>query len=265
MFGHVEEGQIYIFYGKMGSGKTTNAVREILRFYKRGSPVWVNFPIEKLPPRKGGFSPIWREDDPAGILSMRHGLYVIDEAYMTLNSREWQALPKAVFTAFTHVRKLDMTVIIIAQSWMRIDKSIREVASIARQFQGGKLFGRMYDFVEYEVDELGDIIKHEPTEYESAHRGLTLVGKKVYEAFDTDYLFSDHPPLKRWISAVREGDGGERSSPPPSVATRPALADSPQSGGSRSWRERHLPTFSKLWAQARGGVSRSTHDDPTRA
>jgi len=204
MFGNLPPQQIAIFYGKMGSGKTTNAMREALRYHAQGSPVWVNFPIVKLPKwkRRDEEPDIWFEDDPAGILSMRHGLFVIDEAYMTLNSREWANLPKSVFTAFTHVRKLNMTVIVIAQSWMRIDKSIREVASTAREFRGSSLFGRAYAFTDYEVDELGDIVKGEPVEYAGAHRGFSIVRKRVYEAFDTDYLFEREPPKKHWTSAV---------------------------------------------------------------
>lgn len=201
MFGTIEEQCIHIFYGKMGSGKTTNAMKQVLRFYQRGSPVWVNFPIVKVPKTKHE-TDIWYEADPAGILSMRHGLFVIDEAYMTLNSREWAALPKAVFTAFTHVRKLDMTIIVIAQSWMRIDKSIREVASYARMFTGGTMFGRVYPYVDYAIDEMGDIIKTEAVEYNTARRGTSLVRKRVYEAFDTDYLFENKPPAKHWPSAI---------------------------------------------------------------
>jgi len=202
MFGSLEEGRIYIFYGKMGAGKTANAVKHVIDFYLRGSPVWVNFPIEKLPKAKHDGSPIWFEDDPAGILSMRDGLFVIDEAYLHLNSREWQNLPKSVFTAFTHVRKLHMTIIIIAQSWMRIDKSIREVASVAREFRGGSFFGRFYTFNDYEVDEMGDIIKSPPIEYVTARKDFSIIRKKHYEAYDTDHLFEQTPPLKHWQSAL---------------------------------------------------------------
>jgi len=204
MFGHLRDQAIYIFYGKMGSGKTTNAVSQVLEFHQKGRPVWVNFPMEQVPPSKDGApAPIFYEDDPAGILSMRDGLFVIDEAYMTLNAREWANLPKHVFTAFTHTRKLHMTIIVIAQSWMRIDKSIREVASYARHFHGGSLFGTAYPYHEYEIDELGEIIKAEEVEYNAASRGLRLVSNKVYNAFNTDYLFETlKDQHKTWPSAI---------------------------------------------------------------
>jgi len=203
MFGDISRGRIYIFYGKMGSGKTTNALREVVRFYMEGRPVWVNFPIAKLPTRKKGADVgVWFEDDPEGILSMRHGLFVIDEAYMTLNSREWASLSKKVFTAFTHVRKLNMTVIVIAQSWMRIDKSIREVSSVARQFHGGSFMGKLYNYTEYAIDEMGEIIKGEEVEYATAHKGFSFIRSRVYESFDTNHLFDTMQEQKRWPSAI---------------------------------------------------------------
>lgn len=226
MLGDIQEGCLTIFYGKMGSGKTTNAMKEVLRFWRRGSPVWVNFPITELPKAKGSELDIWREDDPAGIVSMRHGLFVLDEAYMTLNSREWAALPKPVFTAFTHLRKLDMTCIVIAQSWMRIDKSIRELASYAREFRGSALFGYWYDYTEYEVDELGDIVKQEPREYAAARRSFSIVMPQVYRAFDTDYLFTKEGPPKRWESAIIKRPAKPVAAPP-SPRMRPAIESAP--------------------------------------
>jgi len=207
MFGKIHEGTITIFYGKMGSGKTTNAMAQVLDFHRRGLPVWVNFPIVRLPV-SSSTAPIWYEEDPEGILSMRGGLYVIDEAYLKLNSRKWATLPEAVFLAFTHCRKLDMTIIVIAQSWMRIDKSIREISSLAREFRGSKFFGRMYDYVEYEIDEMGEIIKQEPVEFRAAKPGFSLIRKSVYDAFDTDYLFSKAPVEKLWKTALK-APGGE--------------------------------------------------------
>lgn len=229
LFGKVQQGKITIFYGKMGSGKTTNAMAQVLDFHRRGLPVWVNFPVIGTPTVRSVAAPISREDDPAGILHMRGGLYVIDEAYLTLNSREWASLPKEVFTAFTHVRKLDMTVVIIAQSWMRIDKSIREVSSIAREFRGSSFFGRAYRYAEYEIDEMGEIIKGEPVEYRAAMPGFSVIGRKVYDAFDTDYLFAKKAPgTKTWPSAIIENGaagGGATVQPAP-------LRNAPQEPGS---------------------------------
>jgi len=109
MLGTIYPEIIYIFFGKMGSGKTTNAVKQILDFRSKGKTVWVNFPIKELPvwkSKKVEEPKVYYEDDPEGILCMRDGLYVIDEAYLYLNSRDWQNLSKKVFTAFTHVRKI---------------------------------------------------------------------------------------------------------------------------------------------------------------
>lgn len=215
MFGAVNQGGISIFYGKMGSGKTTNAVAQILDFHKRGLPVWCNFHVD-VP---DGDAPIHYETDPEGILSMRGGLFVLDEAYLMLNSREWASLPKNVFVAFTHVRKLDMTVIVIAQSWMRIDKSIREVSSFAREFRGSSLLGRLYNFVEYEINEMGEIIKGLPVEYEAASKGLSIIRKRVYESFDTDEMFGGAPVPRTWTSANKSVRAGEARADAAAVTT----------------------------------------------
>jgi len=220
MFGKILTGCIYIFYGKMGSGKTSNAMKHVLDFHRKNKTVWINFPINHV----DGSAPIYLEEDPAGILCMRDGLFVIDEAYMTLNSREWQNLPKAVFTAFTHVRKLHMSVIVIAQSWMRIDKSIREVATYAREFKGSSLFGKLYQYNEYEINEVGEIIKTPALEYETATKGMTIMKRNVYDSFDTDYLFSEVAPLKHWSSAVRPAE------PPPDAERRGASVNAFQEG-----------------------------------
>jgi hypothetical protein len=248
-FGAINEGQIYIFYGKMGSGKTTNATREILRFWRRGDPVWVNFPIDKLPERKDTFdSPIYFEPDPAGILSMRDGLYVIDEAYLKLNSRNWKNLSEEIFTAFTHIRKLGMTCIIIAQSYKRIDVSIREVSSIARQFKGASYLGRVYPYIEYEIDEMGDIIKGEPVEFRAAHQGFSFVRKETYAAFDTDHLFDDNPPKKTWVSAIGYKSGAASSPPvrPPQTHQITTMRDDSRRAGSPPTRVVVSITHSKI-------------------
>lgn len=250
MFGTIEEGLTYIFYGKKGSGKTTAAVSEILRFHKNGNPVWVNFPIVQTPSTKGGLTlpaPILREDDPAGLLSMgitklessgeytsmapfgdplgpAGGLFVIDEAYQTLNSRKWADLNPETFLGFTHGRKLHMTVIIIAQSYMRIDKSIREVCDKAREHHGIGLFGFLGGYTEYDVDELGDIIKAQPSEYVDHRTGKRWINKKAYKAFDTDHLFGHRFKPRTWKSAIV---------PPPAWPASPSPKVAPRDG--QSW------------------------------
>jgi len=205
MFGRIQEGQVHIFNGKMGAGKTTNGARELLDFHKRKMPVWVNFPVRSYPEiGKKKHAPIWFEDDLSGILAMEGGLYVIDEAYLSLNSRKWKDLPDKVFTAFRHVRKLHMTVIVLSQSWGDIDISVKRIASSVRMFEGGKWFGTVYPYTEYAIDENGEIIKSEPVEYISAVKGFRLIGRKTYNIFDTDFLFDSLREKRTWKSAVIE-------------------------------------------------------------
>jgi len=204
MFGGIIEGKSYIFFGKKGTGKTTMAVRIIRDFHKRELPVWLNFDINEGELTALSDSPIYREDDPSGVLSMRGGLFVLDEAYLKLNSREWQGLSQNVFLAWTMARKLEMTIIVIAQSWMRIDKSIREVSDIAREMRGSSFFGHKFDYVDYEINEMGEIIKNEPAQYEDSRAGFSIIRKQDFEAFDTLALFGVKPPHKEWKTAVRK-------------------------------------------------------------
>lgn len=204
MLGSIIEGKSYIFYGKKGTGKTTMAVRVIRDFHERGLPVWLNFDINEGRLTACSDAPIYREDDPAGVLSMRGGLFVLDEAYLKLNSREWAKLGQEVFLAWTMARKLEMTIIVIAQSWMRIDKSIREVSDIAREMRGSSLFGYKFDYVDYEINEIGEIVKEEPKEYEDNRKGFAFIRRFDFGAFDTHALFGVKPPPKVWKSAIRK-------------------------------------------------------------
>lgn len=220
MFGHVEEERVHIFDGKMGAGKTANAVHEIIKFWKQDRPVWVNFPIEKLPERKTEVNGIYYESDPRGLLSMGEmknftsikgfeqagGLFVLDEAYMVLNARKWKDFDDETMLAFTHVRKLHMTVIVIAQSFEMIELNIRRLCSTCRKYQGSSIFGHKYDFQEYEVNEAGEIIKQEERIFETARTGFNWIGKTEYNAYDTDHLFRAMFRPKTWKSAL-VGDG----------------------------------------------------------
>lgn len=220
MFGALIEGKSYIFYGKKGTGKTTMAVRIIRDFHKRNLPVWLNFDINEGKLTEESNAPIYREDDPAGVLAMRGGLFVLDEAYLKLNAREWAKLSQDVFLAWTMARKLEMTIIVIAQSWMRIDKSIREVSDIAREMRGASFFGHKFDYIDYEINEMGEIIKADPKEYEDNRKGSALVWKKDFEAFDTHALFGVVPPKREWKSAIKKKATGS----PLNVTIRPPTA-----------------------------------------
>lgn len=216
LMGAVAFEKAYIFYGKKGSGKTSNATAQILHFVRLGLPVWVNFPIVKLPVWTEKYNPIiYRFDDPSDLLDMRGGLMVLDEAYLKVNSRKWADLPPTVFEAFTHARKLKdkdhwyseneqvgMTTILIAQSWKRIDLSLREVTDFAREYDGRRLLGLTWSFTEYEVNEVGDIIKSLPSEYEDSRTMLALLPSGTQDAFDTDHLFTGIGKKGTWKSAI---------------------------------------------------------------
>jgi len=201
MFGEIALNKITFFAGKMGAGKTSNSVAALMDFHRRGLPTWSNFPIA-LEPRTKKPAPMYFEEDPRNLYAMRGGLYIIDEASLVKNNRDFANFTKADLLAFTSVRKLHMTVLVIAQSFEMTDLNIRRVGSFARIFKGGHLGGRVYPFTEYEIDEQGQIIKGEPVEYITARKSVKMFSKEVYKTYDTDYLFGGDPPPMEWASAI---------------------------------------------------------------
>jgi len=192
---------VTIFFGKMGSGKTTAATRELIKAARAGETVWVNYPIKEFAGRKGD---VLFCANPDELLYMKNGLFIIDEAYLYLNSRKWSDLKAETFLAFTHCRKRHMRVIIIAQSWKRIDLSIRELATTARCFSGKGIFGLTLKYDEYEIDESGEIIKN-ILEYTNATPGNYLRKKETFKTFDTDFIFEDpggETKAPKWASAI---------------------------------------------------------------
>jgi len=201
MFGKIVREKITFLDGKMGAGKSANAVACLHEFHRDGMTVWVNFPIVKEPTTKRP-ADIWYEEDPRNLYAMRDGLFIIDEASLVKNNRDFANFSKADLLAFTSVRKLHMTVLVIAQSFDMTDLNIRRVGSFVRQFEGQRFGGKIYPYTEYEIDRRGEIIKAPPVEYESAKRSFSIVKKEVYETYDTDYLFGGPPPNMRWSSAI---------------------------------------------------------------
>jgi len=201
MFGKIVREKITFLDGKMGAGKSANAVACLHEFHREGLPAWVNFPILKEPKTKKE-APIWFEEDPRNLYAMRGGLFIIDEASLVKNNRDFANFSKADLLAFTSVRKLHMTVLVIAQSFDMTDLNIRRVGSFVRQFEGQRFGGKIYPYTEYEIDRRGEIVKAPPIEYESAKRRFSIVKKEIYDTYDTDYLFGGPPPNMKWQNAI---------------------------------------------------------------
>lgn len=196
----MREFKTVIFFGKMGAWKTTAAANEILEANKRGMNVWCNFPLLDWEKRNKD-APCYFCDDLLDVSSMENGLFVYDEAYRGLNARKWQNFDERIHAAFMHTRKRHLNVIIIAQSWKRIDVSVREVAKFARLFDGatwGKFFLPYQDFP---IDEAGDIIKPTEIRVEPAKTGNYFNPKKAFGIFDTDFMF-EKAEQKNWPNAI---------------------------------------------------------------
>jgi len=212
--------------GEMGAGKTANSMDAVFEFHWNGWPIWVNQPMKMYPPipkkAQGVHAPIFYFTDLEDILAMGgymrrtfgwpdgpewdrcEGLVVADEAALLVNNRGFKDFSPKLLMAFTHMRKLHLSALMIAQSFTMTDLNVRRIGHSVRTFDGSTILtgGRRYPYTEYRIDREGKIIKNlEPTEYVSASYGANWLDKRVYNAYDTDYVFGDLP-VKMWPSAI---------------------------------------------------------------
>lgn len=179
--------------GKMGTGKSLGAIVEISEeLCRKNGHVWINFHMYSLP--AGAKSePMFTDNPLADIEYMHDGLLVIDEAYLHLNARDWKDFTKRQFALFTHSDKRNLGIIIISQSFNRIDVSVREITTRARFYSGLKTFGLPY--VEYEVDSAGNLIKQFVQEDNNASiSGMTYIfnKKKYFKMYNTRESFIEY-------------------------------------------------------------------------
>jgi hypothetical protein len=189
-----------IFFGKMGAYKTTAAAKEVMKANKNGLTVWVNFPLRDWKGRNKK-APCYFTDDLLDVPYMEDGLFVYDEAYRGLNSRKWRELNEKIHVAFMHIRKRHMNVVVIAQSWKRIDSSIREVAEFARLFEGSSYFGYRVHFQDFPINEEGEIVKPTDVRVEPATEGNYWHPQAAFPVFNTDFMF-DQVGKKEWPNAI---------------------------------------------------------------
>jgi len=206
MFGSIPRGEIGLFLGKMGTGKTTNAASQIAEFHRMGVPIWLhNMEVTDYPKIKKGqeHAPILKLEKIEDLWGAGEGLFVIDEVLSTvLNSREWKDLPADIQKLMTHIRKLHLTGLLLAQSWQMVEINARRVSSYARKYDGSRLFGRLYHYTEHAIDDSGEILKGEEVEYHSVVRGFRIVWRHVYDLFDTDQLVDGMRKKIMYRSAV---------------------------------------------------------------
>lgn len=139
--------------GATGSGKTYKAFNLILKWLRCGLPVITNIDILALPreplTRWGDdYTPIFDPEDDPGSMSSNdvgqriiqrikavterrpgaHVLIVVDECSLVFSAANWKAMPDEMKAFLVQHRKLNCSMVAIAQSVAMIDVSIRRIA-----------------------------------------------------------------------------------------------------------------------------------------
>jgi len=224
--------ELHIYWGKKGSGKSHGAAAEIYDAIRLGIDCWTNIPINPIgfpKPRKGKkLGKIFVSDEPEDVAWMRYGLWVYDEAYMKLNSRKWGDLKTSVHEYMAQSRKTKMKIIIIAQSFKRIDLVLREICDQYVRFEKN-LFGFGYRKIYGELDPVLD-------KYVDVRSEQHLYRRKVFKFYDTDALYGSlleklgprqFVEVKAERAQVEGGDRATHSVTPHASTAAPALSVTP--------------------------------------
>ena len=208
----------WLIQGVRGEGKSLAAVHKAQDYIKRGLPVATNLDLflehlapsdsevisYRLPdkPRIEDFLLIGAAYDPKYKGEDKNGLLILDELGTWLNSRSWSDKSRSdVLNWLFLSRKMHWDIILLAQDHEMIDKQAKStlcdylVQATRTDRQRIPFFGRMFSAVGlspyrkkehiYEVFYGFDIHGQVPVEK------WVFQGHDVYEAYDTNQLFTD--------------------------------------------------------------------------
>jgi hypothetical protein len=149
---------IEIFQGRIGGGKTYNAVLRMARHMSKGGHVFTNIEVNWdgfviLCEKSFGFTPkseqfhiLTTEEIPSVHKFIGSGssdcpaLVVVDEAQLFYNSRDWQKQDRGLLTFLTQSRKVSVDMIFITQAATNIDKQFRVLCQYVWAFKDMKRF-----------------------------------------------------------------------------------------------------------------------------
>ncbi len=85
--------------------------------------------------------------------------------------------------------------------------------------------GKLFDYVQYDVDDDGEIVKNPNLVYNENQKGMSWIGRGVYDLFDSEHLFSKLTEPRTWKSAViyENADLGSLDSVLPDDPTLPHI------------------------------------------
>lgn len=135
---------IEAYTGLPGSGKSLNAVRQMLKATERGIPCFANFHSR---------SNLWQYVLFDDIKYIERGLVILDEAHMMFSARNWSKTTQEQLGLFQQHRKLGIDLIWIAQSASRVDVALRELTAFEWQHRrvGSVVIAKKTDPIESET------------------------------------------------------------------------------------------------------------------
>lgn len=156
---------IYLYYGKIGDGKTYHVVRnELLPAVAKGRKVYTNIDelnlveIEKQTGKKPDIVHWSTVEDVAGAVQLkandkeghslkvdRGALLIVDECQWVWDARAFGKMPKETLTLMEYHRHFGLDLVLISQSPGRIDRAVLRLLNESYQVKNLRILGGVFD------------------------------------------------------------------------------------------------------------------------
>jgi len=209
------DGEINLYYGRIGMGKTYTATADVLDDLKKGNVVYVNWPVKfdgfderksfaKLlasllfPFSKTKFKVIPKDNlryikvdehfhDTFG--QLRNCKVYLDEGHVVFDSYEMAKMSMQKRVSILHTRHFDRTINIISQRPTAIHTVLRDNVNRFYKFQR---YGKRVPFMFFKRTEYQDMKDGTVDEDQPLSVKLYIPSKKVLNAYNSKYLSGDY-------------------------------------------------------------------------
>jgi len=211
------EAAIQVYYGLTGSGKTYNAVFQILDWLKLGGNVITNINVTNYPRCKGTLKiaegEALRTYDFFAEATGSPLLVVIDEAQLLFGARDYSKFPPSLVSLMTQHRKINCSMIVICQNPKMLDVNFTRLAynavshyNLARQSVMAPILSMVTATLH--ITYMREMIAGTPGK--TIHRKVFRVKKAVYRCYNTVQLldqlkqlsFRRGNPFRKWLLLV---------------------------------------------------------------
>lgn len=196
---------IYAIIGLPGYGKSYYAVSLIKKFLEKGVDVYINILVDekKLNLRRNGkkeLGKLYKWTSLAQFRFVQNGIVIIDEAASYFEARNWARFDIEDRIKFQQHRKQKLDIYVIAQSFSRIEVSIRQLVNFVFEMRKWSLFGQTIFWCRKYIPEDIDL----KTRKTLGTKVLRLQ-KKVYGAYDTyEQINLVRPPVENKFKRMNE-------------------------------------------------------------